>query len=353
MRFVCNGTILGYTVALKRKSGEEHPVIQVWRKRNDPQSLTYNKVVDIPLDEALCTAGFTEAFHSGNIGIFHCNLSESTQKTVQPGDILGLKLPSTGVASADVYFANVSHKEPTNYIFNHNLLSSSVMLCNHTSVNQELPQITLDMASGKLYCQNVNLLLCQWNVDLCFAVHSADNCTRGFLDFPALFESDGGGNSNVTITLLIPDMNFTCDATLAGFTFTAINRRNKGQQDPKIQIWREHEHQTGIYYKTGPAIVVNNSKDTGVCDDGLPDIARRTYWCFLKKDFQVSVQPGDVLGLELPHTDDDDFDFLFTEGGPMNYIFEQPLNSTIELSNHQTSKSQLPQITFSLTSGTL
>ena len=177
-------------------------------------------------------------------------------------------------------------------------------------------------------------------------------CTSGF---PVSLETDDGGNTDTAVTILIPDMNFTCNATIAGFTFAGINRQG-GHQDPVIQIWRESCSQpdTGatVYYKTGPAIAVNISQDTGACDDGLPDRASRIYWCILKRDFRASVEPGDILGLELPPTSDDDFDILFTEGGPVNYIFHQRLNSTIELSSHQTSKAQLPQITFSLTSGT-
>lgn len=146
-------------------------------------------------------------------------------------------------------------------------------------------------------------------------------------------------------------MNFTCNATLAGFTFSGINRRNGGQ-DPVIQIWREScsHPQTGatVYNKTGPAIAVNISAD--VCEDGLPKIATQTYWCILKKNFQISVQPGDILGLELPHTNDDDFDIFFADRGPTNYIFQQSLSS-IELSNQTRTLKQLPQITFSLTSG--
>ena len=80
---------------------------------------------------------------------------------------------------------------------------------------------------------------------------------------------------------------------------------------------------------------LNNS-----CDDGSPKIASQTYWCILNKNFHVSVQPWDILGLELPHTDDDDFDIFFAEEGPMNYIFQKVLNSTVELSNHQTFKEQ-------------
>jgi hypothetical protein len=105
---------------------------------------------------------------------------------------------------------------------------------------------------------------------------------------------------------------------------------------------------------------VNNSDDQfGACDDGLPKLVNRsrTFWCILKKEYQVYIQSGDILGFEMPPTNDDDFDISFARGlgGPTNYMFQELLNSnsTIELPNHQASlKSQLPQITFSFTSGT-
>ena len=185
-------------------------------------------------------------------------------------------------------------------------------------------------------------------------------CTTGFPNFPASLGTDAGGNTDTAVTILIPDMNFTCNAKIAGFTFAGINRRNMGHQDPVIQIWQESSTQleTGgtIYHKMGPAIAINASKDVGACDDGLPEITTgsRIYLCILRKDFQVSVQPGDILGLGLPPTNDDDFDITFIKGGPDNYIFLQQVNSTVDLSlsNHQSLRAQLPQITFRLTSGT-
>ena len=150
-------------------------------------------------------------------------------------------------------------------------------------------------------------------------------------------------------------MNFTCNGILAGLTFTGINRR-QGNQDLKVQLWREDVSQPGIYHKIGPPIVVNiNSKDSEMeCEDGRVNIASRTYWCILNEAFQVSVLSGDILGLELPPANDNDVDILFTRGsgGPTNYLFHHQLNSTVaNLSRSDSIVQQLPQITFSLTSG--
>ena len=154
------------------------------------------------------------------------------------------------------------------------------------------------------------------------------------------------------MTVLIPRMNFTCSQRILAFYFGGINRRG-GQQDPMIQIWRENSSMPGNYYKIERPIPVNISDI--VCADGLPPTnppARRSFLCILNKDYQVSVEPGDILGLEIPSTDDDDFDIWFTSGGPLNYIFDTELNSTVELSENSTTEAQLPQISFEFTSGT-
>ena len=160
------------------------------------------------------------------------------------------------------------------------------------------------------------------------------------------------GHSNVTITVLIPDMNFTCYGKVAGFTFAGINRRKSGKQDPKIQIWRENICEPGVYHRIGVVIAVNNSEN-GACADGLPFVASQTYFCVLIERFQVSVEPGDFLGLELPPASDDDFDILFTrgEGAPTNFIFHRSLDSTVRLSERDLEDQRLPQISFSFTSG--
>ena len=94
---------------------------------------------------------------------------------------------------------------------------------------------------------------------------------------------------------------------------------------------------------------------TVVCADGLPTVdesTRRFHLCVLNKEYQVSVQPGDIIGLEIPPSNDDDFDIWFTKGGPTNYVFGSQLNSTVDLSEgNATAVKQLPQISFGFTSG--
>ena len=168
---------------------------------------------------------------------------------------------------------------------------------------------------------------------------------------------DGRGTSVTTVTVLIPEMNFTCynETHLAGFSFAAINRNGEGS-DPKIQIWRRDTSQPCFYQKLDQDITVHVPGDDSrqVCKDGAFMIASRTYHCILQSDFQFLVQPGDILGLEIPSTDDDDIELLFTNDGPTNYIFNQQLGSDVDLSDraYVRVRQQLPQLSFSFTSGT-
>ena len=152
MNFTCSGIITGYTAALRDHSGDQDPIIQVWRK-NTPQFGSYYKTsIDIAIDNALCVGGLTEVFSE----VFHCNLNQNTTRvSVQPGDILGLELPPGGINDdIRLAFARVS-RGPTNYVFTKQGLLSPVALSSGTLMthNQILPQITLEMGSGECITQ--------------------------------------------------------------------------------------------------------------------------------------------------------------------------------------------------------
>ena len=144
-------------------------------------------------------------------------------------------------------------------------------------------------------------------------------------------------------------MNFICNATIAGFAVagTSLN----GAPHSQLQLWRINSSQNSAYYKIGSIPVNTVGNGRGVCS-AISRIVNITYWCMLFEVSQVSVQPGDILGLQLPNNN---FEILFTSGGPLNYIFheyEEPtvglsLNETLTYSNVQ----QLPQIMLNFTSG--
>ena len=74
------------------------------------------------------------------------------------------------------------------------------------------------------------------------------------------------------------------------------------------------------------------------------------FQCTLKEAFRVEVQAGDILGLELPPTDDQDFEVHFTNtsGGPVNYVFRGQILSTAKLAERDSEVNNQPQINITL-----
>ena len=149
MKFVCNGTINGYTVAMRRKGGQQHPRIQVWRRNETHNQIgVYHKAGSgIPINELFtCIAGPTEIVDD----VFDCDLLEGSGISVQPGDIFGLELPPANNDSGVISFISVT-KGPTNYVFEQQPDSTTAMLSNSTSMSEELPLIILrlEVETGK------------------------------------------------------------------------------------------------------------------------------------------------------------------------------------------------------------
>ena len=167
-------------------------------------------------------------------------------------------------------------------------------------------------------------------------------CVTGFTDMPA-FQVRQRTNGNNVLTILIPDMNFTYNATIAGFIVAGTNFTKEPHS--KIQIWRQNRSQPGTYYKAQPDIIIVNGCVSSV------SVTKSIDFCILKT-MAVSVQPGDFLGLEIPQTDEKS-EIYFTRGGPENYRFSGALNSPVELTNNSNYRvvQQRPQIAFNLTSG--
>ena len=167
------------------------------------------------------------------------------------------------------------------------------------------------------------------------------------IGYPVLASSDhtGRGTRSNTVTQLIPDLNFTCDGIITQFTIGGLVIPD-GTQDPKIQIWRECPNQSGVYFKPVPDIPA----DVSVCMGGVKPLAVGLYECTLNGAFRVQVQAGDILGLELPPTDDQDFEVYFTSGGPINYVFQGQIVSAAELANRDGEVEEQPQINVTILS---
>ena len=100
------------------------------------------------------------------------------------------------------------------------------------------------------------------------------------------------------------DLKFGCTGTIV--KVTAAISFNSGEQDPKIQIWRGNKTHPGLFYKTISDISLDWA--TPPCYRSSYNRTDGTFQCILTEESSVSVQPGDFLGLEIPPTNDDNFE---------------------------------------------
>ena len=159
MSFTCNGTIVGFTVAGRRRNdGSDDPIIQIWRPQNTSQLSTYyitNSSNSIAIDERVC-AESSIVFRSNSDPrnqVRQCHLCVANRVRVQAGDVLGLLLPPRMDTSFLISIAEVSSKAPKNHVFESQELISdpTVNLHNATLQNNQLPQIAVDVVPG-IYC---------------------------------------------------------------------------------------------------------------------------------------------------------------------------------------------------------
>ena len=161
--------------------------------------------------------------------------------------------------------------------------------------------------------------------------------------------ADGSRRGQISTieTRLIPSMRFTCSGTIVALIITG-RRQINGTQDPKLQIWRENKAaQCGSYQKLVPEIILHGTS----CSNITHIVPGRVFHCALEQSFHVSVQFGDILGIELPPTNDANFDLYFTDGGPVNYIFQRQLSSTVNAITKSSVAKEQPQITFDIIPG--
>ena len=187
------------------------------------------------------------------------------------------------------------------------------------------------------------------NIIIVIIICQIGKCIRGFPDIPVSEVGDRTRNTKL-ITLLIPEMNFTRNASIVGFIVTG--RSLSGGSHSKVQFWRMNNSQnSAAYYRVGNVSLHVHTSSGGVCITRT--VVGNTLLCILHDNLQVSIQPGDIFGLELPRTGTDEI--WFTNGGPVNHVFEHQLGSYANLSDNgsYSNAQQLPQIILNFTSGKL
>ena len=151
MQFGCFGTIVQVIAAVVDDGGQESPKIQIWRE-NNTQSGLYHKISS---SDILVRRSNPPCYQNSlsNDGIFQCTLREDLRISVQPGDFLGLEIPSIDNDDIEIHFKLGG---PTNLVFQ-GQLGSTVDLSTevHATTNDE-PQITFLVILGTFSLQCTN-----------------------------------------------------------------------------------------------------------------------------------------------------------------------------------------------------
>ena len=147
-------------------------------------------------------------------------------------------------------------------------------------------------------------------------------------------------------------MNFTCSGTIKKVTVTGKKLDDSQRKPIKLQIWRlENATEWGRYHR------INNIELlSSICRMDMlkkimmfPRVGINEYECTLKNR-QMSVKPGDILGIELPPKPKTNFElYSVTESRLTNFIFErarefEPRSYTIDLCNRTSETTALPLV---------
>ena len=119
-------------------------------------------------------------------------------------------------------------------------------------------------------------------------------------------------------TRIIPDLSFTCSGTVTGWRAAGEFRTEagNGQTNSVLSIWRERSSGSGTYDRV-------SGIELGICgtEYPAPSVMSNIYECILPQT--VSVQPGYIVGIELPREQESKFRLYFnSQGGQTNHVFD-------------------------------
>ena len=145
LKFGCFGTIVRVIAAVRSSpQGSQDPKIQIWREDKTHPGLYHkiSSVIQIRQSNPQCDD------NQGTImnDVLQCILREDLRISVQPGDFLGLEIPSYLEDDLIIYFKAGG---PTNLVFQGQLGSTVDLFSeSHTITNLE-PQVTFLVVLGK------------------------------------------------------------------------------------------------------------------------------------------------------------------------------------------------------------
>ena len=147
-------------------------------------------------------------------------------------------------------------------------------------------------------------------------------------------------------TRIIPEMTFTCSGTVTHWR-AAGEFRDEGNANTNsvLSIWRERSSQPGTYDRVdGIQLGICGSEDPAPSVMGMSNV----YECILPQSERLSVQPGDIVGIELPSDNRANFRLYFdANSGSTNYVFNSH-GSTFSLSQASSTTQDQPQTSLTL-----
>ena len=146
-----------------------------------------------------------------------------------------------------------------------------------------------------------------------------------------------GAEGSQTVTRIIPDLAFTCTGTVTKWKAAGMIDTS-GSINAMLGIWRNGS----------VTLTKINSIELGSCNGmNLPATGNSIYECILPENETVSVQLGDIVGIEIATNQNYRFRLYFdnTNGGPTNYVFSGQV-STVALDQASSTEQHQPQITL-------
>ena len=168
-------------------------------------------------------------------------------------------------------------------------------------------------------------------------------CSQGFLAAVSDCRCVTKEIGNSFTTRIIPEMSFTCSGTVTHWRAAGVFRDGaNANRNSVLSIWRERSSGSGVYN-------ISQRIDLGRCGSEVqPTLVMgmsSVYECTLLQSERVSVQPGDIVGIELAAQDRAIFRLHFDgRGGPTNYIFNRNSPRTVTLNQNNGTESAQPQI---------
>ena len=147
MEFICNGTIVRWTVSGRAGQGTQFPKLQVWRRADSVDKDEYHKQgqeIQIDAEGSVC-----EEITQTCDQIFHCSLSADYQVSIQSGsDIVGVELPPVANQGFELFFMPGSQIQ---YIWQQELASNNttIRIGSQDNTTTDHLLLSLNISTGK------------------------------------------------------------------------------------------------------------------------------------------------------------------------------------------------------------